>query len=192
MLLLLLSGLLVLKRLVCYFSQQFNLHLSAVALGMSLLFFFSIPCSTISAQDMPRTVVGSSGEYLDNLLFGTLNYTVGEIAVDRYQTSMDLAEGFHRAYYDLIVSNDNITPADWDVLVYPNPTAEYLKLELSNYEKLVHAQLYNSTGQLLLEQTDVNHETSFDILAFPAGTYWLRLIDEDGRQASFQIQKVVR
>jgi len=189
MLLILLSGLLVLKRTVGRFSQLLNPRMAVIALGMSF-FFFSY--TQVHGQDMPRTVVGSSGEYLDNLLFGTLNYTVGEIAVDRYQTSMDLAEGFHRVYYDLIVRNENITPTDWNVLVYPNPTAEWIKLELPEYDKLVHAQLYNSTGQLLLEQVDISYEANFDLLPFPAGTYWLRLIDEDGQQASFQVQKVVR
>jgi hypothetical protein len=192
MLIFLLLGLLVLKQTVSYLSKQLNIRSLLPALMLSLTFFSTAAISELSAQTMPRTVVSSSGEYLDNLLFGTLNFTVGEVAVNRYQGAMDLAEGFHRVYYDLVVSNEEVLPADWSVLVYPNPTTEYLKVEFSKQEDRVNAQLYSSTGQLILQQSDISYETELDLQALPAGTYWLRLIDETGRQGSFQIQKVVR
>lgn len=191
MLLFLLLGCLVLKQTTACLFQYTNSRLVLPVLIFGLILFGST-ISNLSAQTMPRTVVGSSGEYLDHLLFGTLNFTVGEVAVNRYQGAMDLAEGFHRVYYDLVVSNEDLLPADWEVLVYPNPTAEYLKVEFPASEKRVNAQIYSSTGQLLLQQENISLETEFDLQVLPAGTYWLRLMDETGRQGSFQIQKIIR
>lgn len=154
----------------------------------SLLILLSISCS-VEAQDMPRTVVGSSGDYYDNLLFGTLHFTVGEVAVARYQNGLELGEGFHRAYYDLLVESKEILPLDWAVNIYPNPTTERIQIELPNDEATA-AELYNSNGQLLFRQAELTANQEVDLSAYPAGTYLLRLQDKAGRQGTFRVLKV--
>ena len=142
------------------------------------------------AQDPPRTVIGNAGDYYENLQFGNLHWTVGEVAVSLHQNGLELAEGFHQAYYELIVSTDDVLP-DWEVNVFPNPTADYLQVKLPESEH-VYAQLFGINGQLLISKEDISWETEFDLSDFPAGTYWLKLQDEDGRQRTFQVVKVRR
>lgn len=154
----------------------------------SLFVLLSISC-TLQGQDMPRTVIGSTGDYYDNLLFGTLHFTVGEVAVARYQNGLELGEGFHRAYYDLIVESKEILPVDWEVNIYPNPTTERIRIALPN-EESTSAELYNSNGQLLFRQAVLETDQELDLGAYPAGTYLLRLQDQTGRQGTFRVLKV--
>lgn len=154
----------------------------------AILFLLGSFCD-LKAQDMPRTVIGSNGDYYDNLLFGSLHFTVGEVAVARYQNGLELGEGFHRAYHDLLVENKEILPLDWAVNVYPNPTTERIRITLPS-TAVAEAQLYNQLGQLVHQQTDILSESELDMSQLPAGTYLLRLWDETGRQGTFQVLKV--
>lgn len=154
-----------------------------------ILVLLSLPVFS-NAQDMPRTVVGSAGDYYDNLQFGTIHFTVGEVAVDRYtNATMELGEGFHRAYYELIVNSEDMLPTDWQVGIYPNPTTEEIRLQLPTDEP-VTAQLYNAAGQLLFTQEELQNQSALDLRSLPAGTYILRLLDSTGRQGSFQVLKI--
>lgn len=153
------------------------------------LLYLSWAPTNLHAQDMPRTVVGSAGDYYDNLIFGSLHFTVGEIAVARYENGLELGEGFHRVYYDLIVDAEEILPQDWSVNVFPNPTTKDLRISLSTTAE-VEAQLFSQNGQLVKQQEAILHEGSMDLSPLPAGTYILRLTDQDGRNGTFQILKI--
>lgn len=143
------------------------------------------------AQTMPRTVVGSAGSFYSNLQFGDLHFTVGEIAVSRYiDNGMELDEGFHRMFYDqLLVDAREIPALDWDVKLYPNPVSSRLYLEIS-IEQPVRVLLYNVYGQMVLHEEGIIRYGSLDLSALAAGAYWLRLLDEQGQQGIYQIQKV--
>lgn len=146
-------------------------------------------CPALNAQDMPRTVVGNAGDYYEHALFGNLHWTVGEIAVSRFQNGQELAEGFHQAYYDLVVSVSEPVLPEWEVSIFPNPTIGELQVRLPEPESLM-AQLYSGNGQLLLTEEKLQSEHSIDMSAMPAGVYWLQLIAADGRSQSYQVQKI--
>lgn len=154
-------------------------------LGLTLL----LGSFSLLAQDLPRTVIGNSGDYYDNLLFGSLHFTVGEIAVAQYDSEIQLGEGFHRVYYDLLVSAEDILPVNWEVNIYPNPTVDQVQIQLPT-EHRVQALLYNSNGQLIGQREDIMYQSTIDFSRLPAGSYHLQLRDEIGRQGSFQILKL--
>lgn len=147
-----------------------------------------IGLNQLPAQSIPHTVVGNAGGYYENLLFGNLHWTVGEVAVSLHQNGPSIGEGFHRAYFELIVSTDDVT-LDWDVKVFPNPTTDFLQIKLAGSE-VANAQLFASNGQLLVNKDGLLSEAIFDFTSFPAGTYWLKLQGENGQQRSFQVIKV--
>lgn len=152
-----------------------------------MLGLFCLP--VLSAQDMPRTVVGSAGDYYQNLLFGNLHWTVGEIAVSNYQNGLELGEGFHQVYYDLLVEVDDPLPAGWEISVYPNPTTDWINLRFPELVKL-DANLYTLSGQLLFELNDLSGTATVDLGIYPEGTYLLQLRDEDGRQRTVRVLKM--
>lgn len=157
-------------------------------LGACLIILL-ISAGSLTGQDMPRTVVGNAGDYYDNLLFGTLHFTVGEVAVARYQNGMELGEGFHRAYYDLLVKNEELLPLNWEVNIYPNPITERVQIALPDLTP-TKAVLFNSNGQLLWQETMQTSLQEIDLGAYPAGTYVLRLADDTGRVGTFRILKI--
>ena len=142
-----------------------------------------------SAQTTPRTVVGNAGDYYENLQFGNLHFTVGEVAVSNLQNGLVVSEGFHQGYYELLVSTDELPAPDWKVTVFPNPTADavYVRTERDTPAR---GYLYDSRGRLLHEQPIAGGQTTFSLDRFPSGSYWLRLHDSLGGQRSFRIQKV--
>lgn len=146
-------------------------------------------CSNLNAQDISESVIGTSGSYYNNLLFGNLHFTVGEVAVSRLEGDIILGEGFHRAYYDLIVDTKEVLPDDWEVNIYPNPTAERVTVKLPT-ETATSVQLFNTNGQLMVAKENQTSLLDIDMSFYPAGIYWLKLNDSDGRQAFFQIQKI--
>lgn len=148
-----------------------------------------LPTLQLSAQTIPRTVISSSGGYYDNLLFGNLHFTVGEIAVAEYQNGIVLGEGFHRTYTDILVRDEDILPADWKVRLYPNPTLGRVRIELPEHDE-VHAHLYNASGQLVQSYGQLHHRASIDLTALPAATYIIRLTGNDGQSGSFQLVKI--
>ena len=145
---------------------------------------------TLAAQEMARTVVGNAGTYYDNLVFGDLHFTVGEIAVSNLSGDFQLAEGFHHGYFDLLVKTDEPIENAWQVAVYPNPTTELVNIQLPD-EAVVTAQLWSTNGQLLQQQAQLRDRAVLDVSTLPAGSYWLRLVTSDGRHAStYPIQKL--
>lgn len=146
--------------------------------------------TSLAAQNMPRTVVGNAGDYYDALQFGNLHWTVGEVAVSLHQNGLELGEGFHQAYYELIVTTED-AGLNWEVTIYPNPTADFLHLRFPEQEN-IHAQLFGSSGELLISRENLSWESELDLNAYPAGTYWLRLQNQEGQQQSFQIMKIKR
>ncbi|MCH2236213.1 MAG: T9SS type A sorting domain-containing protein [Crocinitomicaceae bacterium] len=138
---------------------------------------------------MPKTVIGNAGDYFAHLQFGNIHWTVGEIATSNFYGELELGEGFHQTYYDLVVNTINQKPIAWKVKVFPNPTTNQLNIETRD-SKHIKAQLFSATGQLVLAKEEVSQETQLIVSHLPAGTYWLRLSDKSGQSRSFKIQKI--
>jgi hypothetical protein len=67
------------------------------------------------------------------------------------------------------------------VNIYPNPAAGKINIQVSTEIRLVSAELYTITGKKLSERSLAGFtQESFDISAYPAGVYFIRLIGEDG------------
>lgn len=157
----------------------------------TVIVLLMILASPLAAQNMPRTVVGNAGDYYEALQFGNLHWTVGEVAVSLHQNGLELHEGFHQVYYELIVHTEEIAP-NWEVSIYPNPTTDFLQLKFAEGEQAASAQVFGSTGQLLINRENLQWEEEFDLRDFPAGSYWIRLLAADGRQQTYKVIKMRR
>ncbi len=72
------------------------------------------------------------------------------------------------------------TLAQSTIYIYPNPTKGLLKVEInSNGEnKPVSLQVYDISGKILLQQSNVASFAALDLSNQPAGVYILRLISD--------------
>jgi len=156
---------------------------------LSLIFVFLIPSPDLKGQDITRSVIGNNGTYYSNLIFGDLHFTVGEIAVSQLETGLTLDEGFHHSYYELVVDTKEISPQNWQVNVFPNPTSDIIRINLSE-NATTQLFLYNSIGQLMRQKSFQSSTKIIDLNNLPAGTYWLHLSDNEGRKGIFKIQKI--
>lgn len=148
--------------------------------------------TALLAQEVERSVVGNAGEAFTDPAFGTLNFTVGEVAAENLAVAAgSLAQGFHRGNFRLVVSTRNNRLPEWEVVVYPNPTTDELHLR-TDAPGTLSAELFSTAGQLLLRQPDLSAGQRIDVARLPAGTYWLRLRAGDGRTGTFQVQKISR
>lgn len=143
----------------------------------------------VDAQDMPRTVLGTSGDYDTNLVFGDLHWTVGEVAVSLFQNEITLSEGFHQVYYELLVDTYEAPSLEWLLRVFPNPTANHLQVDWSS-DETVQARLMTAAGQELLLEKRMRKGHHIDLSGFPAGTYFLQLRSSKGQEATFRVLKV--
>ena len=63
------------------------------------------------------------------------------------------------------------------ILIYPNPALEMINIQ-SNENAII--QIYHSTGQLQLSKEVSPSDSQIDISQFPAGVYFVNILDENG------------
>ena len=152
-----------------------------------LVLAVGLASEVLHAQEMPRTVVGSAGGYYQNVVTGSLHWTVGEVAVSRFQNGIELAEGFHQMYFDLLVDTEEL-PASWEVQIYPNPTTNWITIDVPPTERL-RVRLFASSGQLLYQNDGFFSGTKLDMTPYPEGVYHLQLVGEDQQAYTAQVVK---
>lgn len=112
------------------------------------------------------------------------SYTVGETFTTTLRTTgtdVVLTQGFHQPEICLAVSTHTPTAfADWDIQVYPNPTAQYLTVQYANPQgHLLSASAVDQTGRILLADRPLSgiEVSQIDCALWPAGVYFLLLSD---------------
>jgi lysyl endopeptidase len=68
------------------------------------------------------------------------------------------------------------------VLVYPNPTSEFLNIDLSGLKDVRKFEIYNTLGQLVLSEKISSPQNAVDVRPFVPDVYFLRVI---GSNTSF-------
>lgn len=66
------------------------------------------------------------------------------------------------------------------IQVFPNPSDGEIQIDFGSLRQSFHLQVYNATGQLLLERHEVRDPQTHLVLEGPAGSYFLRIEDEHG------------
>ncbi len=159
--------------------------------SLFLVLFSLLPLSKY-AQEMSRSVLASAGDFATSTQFGDIHWTLGEVAVAYFPGGdLQVAEGFHQLYVDLLVSTDQPPVEDWDVNVYPIPTADRLFITTPSGENC-RLELFGATGQLIRSASTTDSDTEWSIAELPPGAYWLLIWNEEGARRQFQIQKIRR
>ena len=113
---------------------------------LTILSFAALPVLGV-AQSIEPQVIASAGEHFSN---GNvqLSWTLGEVMIDTYDNGTNiLTQGFHQT--ELTVTSIEETLADVRLNMYPNPTMEFLNIELGNNGSDIELQLFDMTGKLV-------------------------------------------
>ena len=132
----------------------------------------------------PSVVSSSGGSYSNGNII--MDYTLGEIVVETHTNSTTiLTQGFHQGVLKVNTSVENI---DIKTKVYPNPTTNFLIVEL---EKNVNADIlvYDINGKLVIkDRLNNEQQKQLDFSFLKQGNYLLHINIAD-KQSVYQINK---
>lgn len=157
------------------------------SLGVATLITFTFSLSTVTAQESFNSAGGSTAGS-----GGSVSYTVGQVA---YQTHTgpngSVAEGVQQQYeISAVTAIEETKGINLTVSAYPNPTTDYLTLEVKDFElSALHFQLYDMHGKLLLNEKITGNKTSIVMSDLVPATYFVKVIQNNREVKTFKIVK---
>ena len=122
---------------------------------------------------------------------GTVAYSVGQVVYTTNTGSTgSLAQGVQQTYVILNLGI-NETAMNMTLTAFPNPTAENLTLQISDYnnEKLAY-QLFDMHGKLVSNGQIVAQQTFINMSSLPTATYFVYVVNQENQKVqSFKIVK---
>ena len=153
---------------------------------LNLLLVFGLGISSGYAQESSNA---SGGEASGS--GGTVAYSVGQVV---YNTNIDasgtVSQGAQQTY-EIFTVGIKETELNISLSVYPNPTADNLTLQISDYnnEKLSY-QLFDMQGKLLNNGQLTAQQTQINTASFPPATYFINVVNKENKKVqSFKIIK---
>lgn len=141
----------------------------------------------IQAQE---TVAASGGEAAGN--GGTVSYTAGQVTYTASTNGSEtMAQGVQQAYDIFVVTSiEEIGGISLEMVVYPNPTTDYLKLVIEDYrlENLIYL-LYDLNGKLLQKGEIIDKETVIQTGYLLPAEYYVKVRSSQNELKTFKIVK---
>ena len=152
-----------------------------------LLLFLGIATTSLYAQEaVPATGGEASGTG------GTVSYTVGQVLYNTNSgTSNSEAQGVQQPYeISIVVGIEAQQCIRLSCQVYPNPSTNYLVLEVENYDlKDLHYQLLDVSGKLLKSKRIESTTSTISMKSYVPSVYLLQVISESTIIQTFKIIK---
>ena len=122
---------------------------------------------------------------------GTIAYSIGQVVYTTYTgSSGSVGQGVQHAYEIFTVDIEETT-LSISLIAFPNPTADNLTLQISDFnkEKLTY-QFYDIGGKLLSNGQVTGQQTEINTSSLPPATYFINVLNqEDKKVQSFKIIK---
>ena len=148
-----------------------------------LILFLCLPMIGFG-QILSPSVIGSAGASFSNSTFST-DLTVGEVMIETFSNISIITQGFHQGIEDI---NSDVVNLDLNTKVYPNPTTNFLIIEL---EQNVNAELlvYDINGKIVIkDKLNNEQQKQLDFSFLSQGNYLLHINIADN-QSVYQINK---
>lgn len=131
------------------------------------------------------SVIASAGDYakVGNI---SLSWTLGEIAVSTLTSgNLILTQGFQQSY--VLPDNIELNPIDWQIVAYPNPVNDELKIQFDVLEPTdFWVEIQDVTGRKLsLKQYKEIHPGDIipvSMSTYKYGVYFFRVYTPDRQQ----------
>lgn len=118
---------------------------------------------------------------------GTVSYSVGQAV---YTTAVGsngtITQGLQQPYeifVDMIETNMVAT-----VSMYPNPTKEFVVLNVDNIDNLTY-QMFDMQGKLLATSKIESNETKISMMDLASATYFVKVLNSNKESKTFKIIK---
>ena len=124
---------------------------------------------------------------------GSAGYTIGQVAYTQQSpTSGSVSAGVQQAYEITVVNSiAEAKNINLSVKAYPNPTTDFLTLEVKDFEQsTLLFQLFDMSGKLIVsDKVNANSET-VNMKNIPSATYFLKIIHNNLEIKTFKIVKL--
>ena len=122
---------------------------------------------------------------------GTVAFSVGQVVYNTdIGTNGSVAQGVQQAY-EIFTVGIKETELNMSLSVFPNPTANNLTLQISDYnnEKLSY-KLYDMQGRLLSNGQVTAKQTQINTASLPTASYFMNVVNQENKSVqSFKIIK---
>lgn len=146
---------------------------------------FLLGLCSISAQE---AVVASGGNATGD---GSVSYSIGQLVFASETTDGgSVSQGVQHPIDVYTLDNTNPTPLTLSTKVYPNPTSDVLVLVFSDHDDInCGYELYDVTGKRVAQGQTAVLQTQISLKNLMAGTYTLRVHQNNQLIQSFRIIK---
>ena len=135
-----------------------------------------------NAQDL----ISTGGDFFQ-MPSGSISFTIGEPIIETVgNENHNLTQGFQQSTRPFISDYNELD--DIEIDVYPNPTTDIVKIELSERRQLDY-QLYDLHGVMLQQDKISEINTTISLGKYYPSVYILKLIDNNMGSRTFQIVK---
>lgn len=156
------------------------------SLGVATLLTFNFFLFTATAQEsINATGSNASGSG------GSVSYSVGQVVYTTNSgTSGSVAQGVQQTYVSEATGIEEAKGITLSVSAFPNPTTDYLTLEVKDFElSTLHFQLYDMQGKLLQSQKITSNQTRIVMSNLVPATYFVKVTQSSKEVKSFKIIK---
>ena len=122
---------------------------------------------------------------------GTVAYSVGQVVYTSNTSSSGTVDQGVQHAFEIYTVGIKETELNISLSVFPNPTVDYLTLQIRDYnnEKLSY-QLFDMQGKLLNNGQVTAQQTQINTASLPSATYFINVVNQENKQVqSFKIIK---
>ena len=121
---------------------------------------------------------------------GSVTYTIGETNyINTTSIGGTITEGLQQPYEIFIVGIEE-SSLQAEIGLYPNPTNEYIVLAVNDPDVAnFKYQLYDMTGNLLVDKKLEGSETSISLANYARATYFIKVLNSKNESKEFKIIK---
>ena len=151
-----------------------------------IVFFSFFTLSNLFAQSNDLQVISTSRSSFTYENY-TVEYTLGELAINNIGNGIILTQGFHQGK---LAIQTEIKEIDFKINLFPNPVHTHFKVEF-NSPKTVDIIFTDISGKIITTEKLVNQSSkSYDISNLAQGVYTFTIIDSTNKQATYKIKKI--
>ena len=125
---------------------------------------------------------------------GNVSFTVGQVAYTTNSSSnYSVTQGVQQPFEISILSVDEQFSTTIQLKAYPNPTSDYLTLNISYLSSLsnksMNYQLFDITGKLIKNKKIISATETISLENLSSSTYFLKVVNNNEELKTFKIIK---
>lgn len=154
---------------------------------LQIKLFFLVILFSFSTTYPQKSIVATGGKATGT--GGTASFSVGQISYKSPNGNI-VSDGVQQPYEIVILGKSNFENILLEMNVFPNPTADELRLKIGENKAILFYQLFDLNGKSLSDSRKVtNQETIINLKNFDKGIYLLKISSENQLLKTFKIIK---